>query len=469
MWGFIVVRTSLAVRAAVAGSVLALVPAVAGAATLHPSPVATKGVTYTPQVVPTTEVPYPHVDAIATGGGTTYAAGLFNTVTGTTERLDNIVAFDTLDGSVKHAFDASFNGQVWDVELDTATNSLFVAGDYTVVNGVTRSGLVKLDATTGAIKDAFKPYFSTGKVNDVSLVTVAGKRRLIIGGGMSKKLASVDPETGKDDGYLAVSVADAIPNAWGGVAIYRLAVDPTGTRLIATGNFQTVGGQPRTRFFMLDLGATSGTVADWYYQPFAKPCASTAPRRIAYLQGVDWSPTEDGVFNVVATGQIPKYKEDIWHHWNTDAYKAKTTVCDAVGRFSVADSTKPVWINYTGGDSVWRVQDTGSAVYVSGHFQWLDNPDGFGSKPAICTETSASGQCIAGIGDKTTGSLAARRLGIGAVNPTTGRALDWAPNAPGYRQGGKSLVATQSGLWIGNDSKKFGRDPHYGLAFAPLK
>jgi hypothetical protein len=283
----------------------------------------------------------------------------------------------------------------------------------------------------------------------------------------------LSPSTGQADGYSFPAIADKLPNAWGNApATYRFAVNPVKPLLVATGNFQTVGGASRTRLVMFNLGANGATVDDWYYQPFSKPCSSTHPRRIAYLQGVDWSPDGD-FFSVAATGQIPAKSSDVWHWWNNPEQQSQTTVCDGVGRFAVgvnANDSRPEWINYTGGDSVWRVQDTNAAVYATGHFQWLDNPDGFASRPAVCTQWSGApttSTCLAGFGDKTKDEPAKRRLGIGAINPSTGKALDWAPQAPST-QGGKGLLATESGLWVGSDSKKFGGKPRWGLAFAPL-
>jgi len=451
-------RLRSVVRACAVAATFALVPATAYAATLQPTVVGEKSSSSLPQVVASAAVPAPHVDAIATDGTTTYVGGLFDTmVQGTNPPvtgLSNIAAFNSTTGAFLPDFSVSVNGLVNDLEL--VGGSLYVAGDFTQVNGAARSGLVKLDATTGAQDATFKPYFSTGKVNDIGVATLAGTPRLVVGGGMSKKLAAVDLSTGKAvASYTFPTPSVAIPGAWGGVAIYRFAVSPDGTKLIATGNFQQIGTDSRTRFVMLDLNPSGAAVNPWYYPRFADACSSTAARRIAYLQGVDWSP-DGSAFDVTATGQISKAGQ-VWHPWQNAQQQAQTTVCDGVGRFSLADPTKPVWINYTGGDSVWRVQDTGAAVYVEGHFQWLDNADGFASN---------------GIGDKggngAPATPAVNRLAIGAIDPVSGRALSRAPQAAQFKQGGKALLATSNGLWIGNDSKRFGAQPRYGLAFAPL-
>jgi hypothetical protein len=456
-------RSFSAVRAGVAATALALVPAlvpaVAEAAPAHSGVVGTRSSAVFPQLVAAT--PAPHVDALAVGGGTTYAGGLFDTMTqGGAARsgLGNLTAFSSTNGTFVNGFEASTNGLVNDLELDVANNALYVAGNFTSVNGVTRSGLAKVDATSGELITTFRA--PAGKIYDVDLVTVNGVTHLFAGG-PGKGLISLNPNSGARDGYSFPAITDKIPGSWGaGIAVYGFAVH--GDKLAAVGDFRTVGNQPRSRFVMLNLGAGGAAVDDWYYQPFSKPCASTASRRVAYLQGVDFSPTGSHV-SVAATGQIPANASEVWHYWNTPAQKSETTVCDAVGRFSTADDSAPQWINYTGGDSVWRVQDTGAAVYTSGHFQWFDNPDGFASQG-----TGDRG----GLGQP--GYPAARRLGIAALDTgNNGRALDWNPGATGFKQGGKALLATPpgspgAGLWIGNDSKRFGGQPRYGLAFAPL-
>jgi hypothetical protein len=239
--------------------------------------------------------------------------------------------------------------------------------------------------------------------------------------------------------------------SWGTTSVYDFAVNQAGDRLVAVGNFTTVNGQPRSKFFMLQLGSEAGGTLDpWYYPGFAKRCATEHPRRIANLQGVDFNPSGTA-FNVAATGQIPDTSADIWYQRLGDNNKPNTTVCDGIGRFNLNDPTKPAWINYTGGDSMWTVADTGTAVYVQGHFQYVDNPNGYASLP---------------IGDKTSGAPAVRRAGIAAIDPNTGLALTWNPAVP-TKTGGKALEATNDGLWVGSDSTKFGAEQHYGLAFAP--
>ncbi len=85
-----------------------------------------------------------------------------------------------------------------DLELDAANNALYVGGDFTLANGVARSGLAKLDATTGELITTFKA--PSGKINDLMLVNVGGTERLFAGG-PGKGLVSLNPVTGKRDTY----------------------------------------------------------------------------------------------------------------------------------------------------------------------------------------------------------------------------------------------------------------------------
>ncbi|CAA9329840.1 MAG: hypothetical protein AVDCRST_MAG34-190 [uncultured Nocardioidaceae bacterium] len=510
-------------RLVVAAGCLALLPSVAQAA-MHQSTLTRAGSNSavedgTPEVVSKAQdarcmQAQPSVDAIAVLGDMGFMGGPFDCVKQGSTTLTgqpglasfSISGRDLRPGFVPPALTLNAAG-VRALVADPSTNSLFVGGDfkYTVPGTTTtRNGLVKLNATTGAIDTSFKPAFGNGMVSDLELVTLAGQKRLLVGGAGSVKLASLSPTTGANDKFVDALIEQPIIDsdgfqAWGAVGVYQMAVRPGGTQLALTGNFMKVDGQARRGFVVLSLadaappaGSSGDTVHPWYYSGFAKDCGATGAlqtRRIAYLQGVDWSPGGE-FLTVTATGRIPEQTWQVFKPWMTDAQKAQTTVCDAVGRFAFADSSKPVWVNYTGGDSVWTVQDTGSAVYVQGHFKWLDDPDGFGSMPArwegtnckqdATTPKDAGVGCV-GVGVRTdppagtdprTGvaykewKYASFRTGLGAIDPHTGLAIDsWTVNLNGVRKGGKALLVTEDGLWAGTDAPRVFSESHYGLAY----
>ncbi|MGH3347905.1 MAG: delta-60 repeat domain-containing protein [Nocardioides sp.] len=421
-----IARASLVGATLVAVAVTAAGLAPASADTPHPAVVSDNPANYTPSLVEVAGQPKPIVDAIAVSGNTVAAGGRFTTVTqgGTTYDRQNLVLFDADDGEVRGALNA--NNRVW--AAASFGDWLYVGGQFTAINGVTRRSIVRINATTGQVDPGFRSAVR-GRVN----VLVVANNRLYVGGSFAQKVVALNLETGANTGHFDLAVTEQLPNSWGAVTILGMSVNPQGTRLVATGNFRQVAGQARSRLFVADVSGAQATLDPWYYNRFASACSSSHPRRIAYLQGVDFSP--DGQhFSVAATGQVPR---------SGDRFE---TVCDGIGRFSMADDSEPEWINYTGGDSVWAVSDTGSAVYAQGHFQWLDNPFGFASRD---------------------GGGAARRLGIGAIDPQTGLALPWAPEKRA-QIGGRSLVATSAGLWVGSDSEHFNGEPRRGIAFAPL-
>ncbi len=438
-----------------AGAVLAPSPASAGEA--HPYLVRTDPQDATPDLVPSTAYRLPYVASIDELGDRMVAGGTFDTVrsAGSSQNLTrtHAVVFDKTTGEVSPTFAPQISGgAVFSVAADPATNSVYLGGDFRQVNGVARPTVAKLDATTGQLDPTFSPGFTSGRANDLDLVTIAGVSHLIVSGNPAKKITSVDPRTGRNDGYFDSAFGPKIPGTVDpNASVYQLDVDPSGTHAAAVGNFDLIDGQSRARFAMFDLGPDHATLSDWYYDGFQKLCASTRNDRIAYISAVDWSP--DGTaFSLGSTGFKPASTRDIWYHYLGDNNRANTSVCDSVSRFQLADDSKPQWINYTGGDTVTSVDDTGSAVYGAGHFRWLDNPDGSDSR----------------VGTRATGEQPVDRIGIGAIDPVTGLALSWNPGLSGSTYGGRSMLSTDQGLWLGNESFGYGGESHRGIVFAPL-
>ena len=411
-------------------SVLALgAPATAGIA--QPRVVSANPANFTPQL--------PLGDNIATYafrqvGSTMYVGGQFSRL-GSSSR-SNIGAFNATTGTLT-SFAPRFNGPVWAIE-DLGGGRLAVGGDFTTVSGVSRRGLAVVNASTGAVDTGFNARLN-GRVTALNLVS----GRLIAGGSFTKKLQAVSATTGADTGYLNLHIS--------GSYVYRTAVNPAGTRLVAVAHVSSVSGQARRQAFMVDLGTSTGTLSSWYYQPLLKQCAASSYD--FYLRDVDFSP--DGSYFVLAgTGYVPNQGD------------RGVTICDAAARFETANLApfRPTWINYTGGDTLHSVTVSSNAVYVGGHQRWLDNPFGSDSCGAGCVS----------------------RPGIGAIDPTTGRALSWNPvRTRGV--GAKELLLTPAGLWVGSDTQYGGKlgcsnpggpnhddctgkglENHAGIGFLPL-
>ena len=405
---------------------LALSMGAASGSRAQPSVVSDNPANFTPDVVDDARVPHTSVDALASMGSTLYAGGLFHAVQsgGKTFTRHNLMSFNGTTGAMRR-FAPRIDGQVF--ALLATHRALYVGGYFNHVNGLARKGLVKLDARTGKVDRRFKAHLD-GAVQEIRFA----RGRLLVGGKFSGKLLALNLATGADTGYLHIPITGTLASNAGATDIYRFTVNRGRTRLVAIGNFTTVGGHQRSRAFMLDLGATSATVDPWYYKPLANACRG--PKLPAYLRDVDFSP--DGRYFVIdGTGAFPV------------SGGIGRDVCDAAARFEtgIASPARPTWINYSGGDTFQSIAATGAAVYVQGHFRWLDNPKGH-EMPGP-------------------GSVA--RSGIGAINPVSGKALSWNPGKT-RAVGGKDLLATPAGLWVGSDGARFAGERRDNIAFLPL-
>jgi hypothetical protein len=374
---------------------------------------------------------------IAQVGSTMFVGGDFTSVTpstgGAAVTRRGLVAFNATTGAIS-SIAPVFNGEV-DALVSDGT-SLYAGGTFSTVAGIARRGVVKLNPSTGAVDTAFNAGL-TSTVNDLKIA--AG--RLFVAMDSTAGVRALSLSTGANTGYAALTLASTLGAQGGAIGFSHIAINPQGTRLVATGNFTSINGLAHIRAAMIDLGATSATVSSWYYPGLEKGCQLFFVPN--YLRGVDFSP-DGSYFVLIGTGRNPVTPADLG-----------TAICDATARFETANlsPTVPTWINYTGGDTPLAVNITDATVYVQGHFRWLDNAGGtdggFGGTPAVPAPTAVT------------------RSGIGALDIATGKALSWNPGK-GRGVGGKALLTTSQGLWVGSDTTDIGGETHARIALLPL-
>jgi hypothetical protein len=425
-------RVVAAAATAAACLIAGLPGSAAGQTPAHPSVVSDDPSNFTPHLAEDNTGVRPRVLALGQIGQTMYVGGMFHNIQDrrrqTTVARENLFSFDIPTGNISSVA-PNVNGAVWSIV--TTADAVYIGGEFTSVDGVPRHGVAKLDPATGAVDPAFEAPFGTGRVTDMAMVN----GRLIVAGSFPKKLIALRPDDGRGMTYLNLPIAGSVPLTNEKTNVFKFAVDPSGTHLVAVGNFTSVNGTARVRAFMLDLGATSATLSPWWYPPFADKCRTNTASRQSYLEDVDFSP-DGSYFVFAATGFVTNTSAQIGTH-----------VCDAAARFetNVMSPTRPTWINYTGGDTLHSVVATGAAVYVQGHSRWLNNP----------------------FGQDSAGPGAVSRPGGGAIDPNTGLALAWNP-VMSNTVGGFEFLATSSGLWLGRDGNRIGGEYHRGLAFMPL-
>ena len=372
------------------------------------------------------------VDAIVQVGSKMIAGGKFTKVATaaaptTAIARSNIFAFDATTGAIDTAFAPVMDDEVEALAVAPDGLSVFAGGRFTKINGAAQKSLAKLRLSDGVRITTFK-----GKTNArVKDMAVSGGR-LYIGGTFSTvdgtartALAALDPTTGALGSD--VNLAFTGPRT-GTVNIDRFDISPDGTKLIAIGNWTYVAGLQRDQIVMVNLASNPVTVAGWATTRFQQQCAKVFD---TYMRDIDISP-DGGYFVVVTTG----------------AYHAGS-LCDSSSRWetgATGSGQQPTWVDYTGGDTLYDVAVTGTAVYVGGHQRWLNNSFA---------------------GDKA-GPGAVAREGLAALDPLNGLPLSWNPGRD-RGVGVFALVATSQGLWIGSDTDRIGRyEYHAKLAFMPL-
>ncbi|MCI4064959.1 malectin [Micromonospora sp. R77] len=384
------------------------------------------------------------VDAIYDAGTKIIAVGDFTRVQNRNSDVDisrnYVLAFDKATGTVDTAFAPTVDNEVYAVVAGPTAGTVFIAGKFNTVNGVTRRKVALLNVATGALVTSFAGPAFNGLVNDVALVG----GRLLVGGIFTTAgntnprggLASLNAATGAVDGYLTTALTehhnyDGVSGANSGVGASKLAVSPDGTQLVVVGNFKKADGVLHDQIVKFDLGATTATVADWNTSRYTPRCAWWAFD--TYVRDVAYAP--DGSYFVVVTTGAPN----------------GGTLCDAAARWE-ANATgadlQPTWVDYSGGDTFLAVAISEQAVYVGGHFRWLNNSYG--------GDTAQAG--------------AVGRPSVAALDPRTGLPLSWNPGRHPRGVGVSELLVTPTGLWVGSDTSWIGNFQYRRerIAFFPL-
>jgi hypothetical protein len=379
------------------------------------------------------------VRAYAQIGTTVYVGGSFTSVRNATDGWGPrgyLFAYDQSTGVIRTAFAPRLDGTVHALAV-SPDGKLIVGGAFRTVNGVSRLNLVEVDPVTGATVAGWQGRGDGGIVRRL----ITHDNRLYVGGAFHwingtrhSLLARLDATTGAIDPGFQIDAS--VPRA-SSELVWGLALSPDGGTLVATGNFTQVNGLARNQVVMVDVSGAP-TVAPWNTDRFEAPC--NLAKFPFYARDVDFS-DDGGYFVIAADGGLG------------------AGYCDAISRWETAargTNVAATWVNFTGNDSVTALEVADGAVYVGGHFRWLNNTNG----------------------DDAPGPGAVDRYGLAALNPSNGMPLAWNPT----RSGGGNLPAGavsagpivwelwrgDAGLYVGQDSDGLAREYHGRMALLPL-
>jgi hypothetical protein len=462
-WG----RAGVAAAAVAVGLAGFAAPSFATAAPT--GPVSSTPVANVPHLPPNSS-PNEQIRQIAQCGGTMYAVGTFTTIIkgSTSYTRDNAFSFSATAPYALTAWNPNVNGVVASIAFNgTNCADAYIGGLFSSVGGTTVKNLAEVDTTAGAVVAAFG-HSANGQVSTLlgssGHILVGGYYTSINNSTANPYMTSLNPVTGKDDGFLKLSISGNYN--FPGVStnptrVYNQSLSHSGLYDLVMGDFTTAGGLPRQQIFMLNLATTPATVTGWTSpewdgsmgelsstNPAGYPfqCATVEP---FYIQAASWSPDDSAIY-IGTTGYHP--------NGFAVGQTARTGLCDAAASFPAtvsppAQNGQPGyvlhnWVNYTGCDSLYSTAADASTAYFGGHERWSTNPD----------------DCDA------PGPTAIPAPGMEGLSPATG-ALTFNPTrARGL--GADDMLVTSAGLWIASDNLDGGQScggvsGHAGLCLLP--
>ncbi|ASU86432.1 hypothetical protein CDO52_25570 [Nocardiopsis gilva YIM 90087] len=392
----------------------------------HSVVVSERPVSWTPHILDGT------VKAIAQVGDVVIAGGKFTQVADpnrqTTHARQNIVAFEHGTGRILTDFNPTIRGMVRTLAAGPG-DTVYVGGTFTGVNGDGHRGIARLSVATGEPVPGFDASLGSGSVYRLA----RHGHRLYIGGSFGSVnrvsragLAQLNAYNGEVEQSFDMHLSHS---RRGTLRVQELAISPGGTRLVIGGTFTRARGQRRYQIAMVDTGVIPARLSRWSTEGYAARCDYS--RMHTYIRQIDFSP--DGSYFVVVTAGGPILKRGL---------------CKTATRWETGDypNARHTWANHTGGDSLYSVEITGSAVYVGGHQRWMNNA----------------------MGNSEPGPGAVKRKGIAALDPNSGKALPWNPGrARGH--GAEALTATADGLFVGSDTSRLAGYKRGRIGMFPLK
>lgn len=426
----------------------AIVASTLGAGLTSPA-VAAPGHTTLVSTAPATKTPNildGEVDAIYdTGTGKVLVGGTFTQAqnhgdTTTTYNRGYILMFDKTTGLIDTTFAPVLNNSVDAIIAGPTPGTVYIGGAFNTVNGTNRRKVAELNYTTGALVTTFGNVAFDAAVMDLAMVQghliATGIFTSTTGGLTRDGLASMNPTTGAVDGYLTVSLTghhnyNGTSGANAGVGGTRLAATPDGSALWVIGNFKNADGTLHDQIAKIDTTSTGATLDGWNTTRFQYSCNSGAFD--SWVRSIAMSP--DGSYFVVAA---------------TGGPYGNTVLCDTATRWetnSTGTAVQPTWVDYTGGDTILSVQISEQAVYVGGHFRWVNNSFG-GDSPA---------------------AGAVGRASLAALDPQSGLPLSWNPGRNPRGFGVTSMLVTPDALWIGSDTDYLGNFQYFHQKLGEFK
>ena len=419
---------------AVMASTLVLLPAMTGSAgAAQPTAVHTK-------LVP--DVPRTNMPRITGGeifdleyiGDKVYVVGTFtslrNNATNNTTTVNQrwVAAFSLTTGLIDTSFRPTFDSAVHEIEASPDGTKLFVAGKFNTVNGVAKRKIASINPVTGATVAGF-----TANANSAATAIEATNTTVYVGGQFTTVngtarvgLAAVNASTGALVTNFRNDLSGGIGIS-GELKVQALVLSPDDAKLLVVHTARQIAGQDRYGVGM--IATATNQLLPWSTDLWKDNLQFVGGIQRIYAGAI----SPNGDYFVVTSGSGGD----------------RPPINDTAVAFSMDGGAgmQPRWISRLF-DSVYSVAISQQAVYLGGHFAWMESPTARDPWPGLDDVGYGTGQGLSGYG---LGDDVVRREHIGAVSPTTGKALEWNPGSNSF-EGNKAMLVHPRGLITGGDA-----------------
>ncbi len=317
------------------------------------------------------------INAMVRNGNTLYVAGDFTYLNGS--RRQRLGAIDVSTGTVT-SWAPQADGTVWSIAVDASVGTVYVGGDFLSISGSYRQRLAAIDSS------GTPTAWSPGADATVYAIAVdAGGSAVYVGGTFARagsenrtRLAKISTTTGLASSWIANTSGGSSPT------VYALSYDVGNARLYVGGAFTSVGGVPRNRLVRVSSTGTVDSTWDPNLNGLVRSIALDATATNVFAGGdftlVNGATARNRLVSIPATSSVA-------NAWNPDANGSVHAV---------------------------RVDDGGAHVFVAGSFTSI----GGVARNRVASIAVASGAPTAWNPNISTASSTARAL---AHDAATGR------------------------------------------------
>ncbi len=391
-------------------------------------------------VIPRTDTPRVLDGAVldtAEVGGKVIVAGDFTTVqpNGAFPIVQSfLMAYDLETGEFDEDFRVVVDRPVNIIEPAADGESFYIGGLFNTVDGLTRRKVAKLDLDGNVISN-FKANASAEvlalALDEDDNTLYVGGNFASIGGRERSRIAAVDAITGKIDLNFDYPLSGPI-GAGGFMGVKALDVSEDGSHLMVLSSSRFIGGQQRTAVALFDVSGADAVLRDWSTDHYEDRLVAVGGQ----LRLSDAALSPDGsYFAVVSSGGD------------------RPPTNDSTVKFPTAGGAgvEAEWVSRHF-DSIYAIDVSDTAVYVGGHFQYQEAPGSTNPFPGDPDVNYGFGQ---GLGPAVLGDEVVRREQLGALDPLTGKSLNWSPGANGFH-GVTAVRVIERGLLVGHDGSLIG-------------